>query len=253
MVACSRKKSLPASRSSAAWRLTWLATLLSTLLAALPAQADDWGLSMALSTDYVVRGITRSMGQGSQSVDLGWRRDNGWAMDLGVVALHQDAEGRVLQTSARLGRAWQWDQDWSSELSYTHAAYLGSEQRSSFNYDELSGRLIWQGRWVLSGSWFPKISRRDAQNMLISAPAFSASLGLHQNLPLSLALDAGLGFYAHRTTAARNYVFGSVDLSWSHGLWQCHLSHITSNAEAQGLAQTGRAGSRWLATLQLGF
>jgi len=249
MVACFRKKVLPLTRASAVWTLTGLAML----WVAQPAQADDWGLSLALSTDYVVRGVTRSMGQGSQSLDLAWRRDTGWGVDLGVVALHRDAEGRVLQTSARLGRTWQWDQDWSGELGYAHAAYPGSEQRSNFNYDELAGHLIWQGRWVFSGSWFPKISRRDAQNNLISAPAFSASLGLHQNLPLSLALDAGLGLYAHQTAEPRSYVFGSIDLSWSQGPWQCHLSHIASNAEAQGLAQAGRAGRRWLATLQLGF
>jgi len=253
MVACFRKKDVFAS--CLAFRLSVPCVIigLAAGLSSLPAQADDWGLSLALSSDYVVRGITRSMGQGSQSLDFGWRHPNGWAVDLGVVALHQDAEGRLLQASARVAQGWQWDQDWSGDLSYTHAAYPGSAQRRNFNYDELSGRLVWQGRWFISGSWFPKMSRRSAQNSLLSAQAFSASLGLHQNLPLSLALDAGLGVYTHRSDPARSYAFGSVDLSWSRGPWQCHLSHIASNAESEGFAQAGRAGQRWLATLQLSF
>ncbi|TDP63426.1 uncharacterized protein (TIGR02001 family) [Roseateles toxinivorans] len=221
-----------------------------------PAWADDWSHSVAVASDYVVRGISLSNEHASLAWDISYRGDTGWSAGLGLAALDRDAEGRRLLLTAHLGRSWQLSTDWAAGVALSRSAYPGSARRHRFDSSELSASLGWDGRVNGSLAWYPGAYRNDAQGRPRSGHALSAELSLRQRLVGALALDAGLGYYRLQARAgsdlpatALGYGYGNVGLSWAQGNAQVYLSHIASQAHSRGLTSAARAADRWVLSL----
>nr|WP_316643788.1 hypothetical protein [uncultured Roseateles sp.] len=221
-----------------------------------PARADDWSQAAALSSDYVVRGISLSNEQASLAWDLSYRGDTGWSAGLGLAALDRDAEGRRLLLTAHLGRSWQLTSDWAAGVALSQSSYPGSVRRHRFDSSELSASLGWDGRINGTLAWYPGAYRNDAQGRARSGHALSAELSLRQRLVGALALDAGLGYYRLRAEAGSElpaatlgYGYGNLGLSWAQGNAQVYLSRIASQAHSRGLTTAARAADRWVLSL----
>src|SRR5580692_6469922 len=100
--------------------------------------AESWGGSFAVTSDYLVRGISRS----NQGVAL--QADLHVATDLGVVggifassAQFDPGDHRSAELSAFIGYAWQPNTRWRAKMLASYYGYAWNDSGSLYNYAEL--------------------------------------------------------------------------------------------------------------------
>lgn len=105
---------------------------------------------MALTRDYIVRGITCSDRDPSHQADLHRSFVSGWFAGLSAVTARL---GQYVPISAELapyvgvGRAQ--GKDWPARVTAKHYDYPGSESRDPYRYDEIAADLGWRNHLYL--------------------------------------------------------------------------------------------------------
>ncbi len=139
-------------RGSDSCALARLLAAVATLgcLAASPycIAADLWGGSLALTSDYFVRGISRTDDHAALQLDLHYVNTAGFAA--GVFASNTQidpGEPRDAEISAYLGYVWSAGNDWHGKIIANHYSYPWNQSGSQYNYDEVDLDLAYRG-WL---------------------------------------------------------------------------------------------------------
>src|ERR1044071_485120 len=134
-------------------------TMLGGLWAALPAAAADVTGSVAITTDYLYRGLSQTDGQPAAQAGVQFHSSNGWNAGMwGSSVDFQNSANLAYEFDLQGGYTWQLSPDWSTQLSYVHYAYL-NDNDSGYDYDEVSASVSYQQRATASVSWSPNTSK----------------------------------------------------------------------------------------------
>ena len=126
------------------------------LLPALPAAAADVSGSVAITTDYIYRGMSQTDGQPAAQAGVQFHSSAGWNAGMwGSSVDFQNGSGIAYELDLQAGYAWQLSPDWSMQLGYVHYAYL-NDNESGYDYDEVSASVSYQQRATASVSWSPE-------------------------------------------------------------------------------------------------
>ena len=107
-----------------------------SLLPALPAHAADVSGSVAITTDYIYRGLSQTAGEAAGQAGVQFHSPSGW--NAGVWGSSVDFEngaGLAYELDLHAGYSWSLSPDWSMSLGYVHYAYLDDDD-SGYDYDE---------------------------------------------------------------------------------------------------------------------
>src|SRR5277367_5896034 len=102
------------------------------------AAADQWGGSLSITSDYLVRGVSRSNNQAALQLDLHYLNSSGFVA--GVFASNTQIDpndGRDVELDAFVGFAWTAGSDWRGRILASHYAYPWNQDGSGYNYDEI--------------------------------------------------------------------------------------------------------------------
>jgi uncharacterized protein (TIGR02001 family) len=227
----------------------------AALLPCLRAEAQDaWSGSVAVTTEYIYRGISQSHGGSAAQggVEL-LSPSSGWSLGVwGSTVDFGSSFSPGYEIDLHAARAWSLSPDWSFQLALTHYEYL-DDPATDYDYDELLVSLSFQQRITASVGWSPDTSRFGAGRIAENRRALAYELTLLQPLSANWSICAGAGHYDLRELFGSGYWYWNTGLAFNWHMLQIDLSHIDTDETAAELFGYAVTGSRWTAAFTWRF
>jgi uncharacterized protein (TIGR02001 family) len=233
-----------------------VACLVAQAGAPLPALAADgtWNGSLALTSDYVLRGISQNYGKPAWQGGLSYRGGQGWYAGAWASTIEPYPYGRhPVELDGFAGYAWSIGQSWNARANYTRYAYVFDERRVSYDYDEFALSLGFQDRLAATVSWQPDSSGYSVLGYAQRSPTWAWELSGRQPLARGLSLTASAGYYDTRRLYGEGYGAGSLGLSYSHRHFELEVNRFFVNSTVYRLFDDASADGEWVASLVLRF
>jgi uncharacterized protein (TIGR02001 family) len=232
--------------------VTWsvCAAVSGSLLPALPASAGDVNGSIAVTTDYIYRGLSQTAGKAAAQAGAQFHSSDGWNAGVWASSVDfQNGAGLAYELDLHAGYSWSLSPDWSMNVGYVHYAYL-DDNDAGYDYDELNASVSYQ-QWVTASvAWSPNTSKHTYWGFISEKHAAAYELSMLQPLDPRWSLCAGVGYYDLSDLVDTGYWYWSAGLSFTFQGMQVDLLHIDTDATAARLFD---GGSRWTAGLTWRF
>ncbi len=227
--------------------------------AATPGAELSWGGNLAVTSDFIYRGLSESNGSPALQADL--HADTAGGTFGGVWASTRD---HALDPYAGydveiyLGHRVDLGSAWALSFSARSHYYAGRTQELSDDYQQLSGALIWLDRWALSLSAIPNAPRYWYQSRISRSPAWIADTTGQWLISHGLFLTGGAGYYRSTGTgprrfAATGYGYGNVGLAFERRRWRLDVGYFLAQDQARELFSYPIAKHRFASTLSWQF
>ncbi len=209
--------------------------------------ADSWGGSIAATSDYLVRGISRSNQDPAVQADLHVATNSGLIAGMFASSTQIDPrEGHDAEISALVGFAWRASSAWNAKILASYYAYPWNERGSRYNYTELTIEAAYSDWLNINVEYSP-----DARYLLNYSPgvsATSAEITVRTPVRHRMAATAGIG-HSQFSGGVGGYTYwsagGVIDLS----PWVISLGFVDTDAYARTLFYSDAAHDRWSATV----
>jgi uncharacterized protein (TIGR02001 family) len=215
--------------------------------------ADDlWGGSVALTSDYFVRGISRSDDHAALQLDLHYVNISGFVAGLFASNAKIDpSEPEDVLLSGFLGYAWSAGNDWHGKVLASYYSYPWNALGSQYNYDELDLDVAYQDWAGVSLTYSSNSPRYLPNRGLTGVTAKSAELNLQRPVPAlsKLSGTAGVGYYYLQGPGVTGYVYWSLGAAYDLAPVSLTLSYVDTTAGANALFYNAAAGGRWTGTV----
>lgn len=208
--------------------------------AALPAQT---GVYVVAASDYVVQGVSQTLGESSLQAGAGYRHRSGvfagvWVAENTLLKNDNNNGGNLREVDYYAG--WQTTAaggTWTATL--THYGYPGERYYSDYRYNELA--VSWRGGQGLSATVGVTDNFRnyDRHSGFLE---FAWERALSENL----VFNAGLGYHDTERLFGRGYGYTNAGLTWLAGRFAVDLSYIDTTSGAAVIFGDEAAGSRWM-------
>jgi len=236
--------------------LLFMAGLGVARLACAGLALDDFGGSLALTSDEIYQGLSQTCGDPAAQADVHYRSSGGqtasegFAGVWGSAGLGQSACGKARELNLYAGYSLALGQDSSAALTYTHYAYPGGSYTLPrlagyrYDYDTLEAQWAWQDRVFLTVSWAPDALRFADYAAQRDRNALSYGLQLHQPLLAGITFSAGVGYDEIPEPSGAGYGFWNAGLGYSLGPVQLQVGYFGTQSRATRVFGSDVAGSR---------
>jgi uncharacterized protein (TIGR02001 family) len=198
------------------------------------------GGEIALTSDYIYRGVSQSDGHGAVQADLHVGTPGGTFAGVWASSRDQDLEpGANAVLEAYLGHRFSLGSTWSATLSARSHSYLGaSSYDPSDDYQEISAAVTYLDSWSLSVTSIPNAVRYWFYTRLTREPAWVGDTSGQWLLGRQVFVTAGAGYYRTQgpgsgVDRATGYGYGNAGLAWEHGAWRADLGYFLTQDAAQ--------------------
>jgi len=236
---------------------SFIATALLAGLALDSAQAAPpvWGGSVALSSNYLVRGVSRSSNDPAVSGEVHAQFAGNFFAGVGAISSRvQPRASTTLELSATAGFAGALNDDWTGRISATHYETPWSDFADYYRYDEFTGELAFRDRWFVSVTWSPNTSLyAQGYGPVAHRNTMAYETSYREPLKRGFSAFAGAGYYDLDDLFGEGYWYGSLGASLIRERWQFDLSWVMPESVAQHLSYAGAAEQRLLATVTRNF
>ena len=236
-------------------RARFALALASALGVAAPSHAEGaFGGSVALTSDYVFRGLSQSCGKPAAQADVHYgmsaarSASNTFVGAWGSLDLSSEECQARSEVNLYAGHTWMTGASSNATLTYVHYTYpSGSLPR--YDYDELEGAWAYEDRLFITLAWSPDTLRYQEHSIYYDRQALSCGLQLHQPLGTAFTLSGGVGYDQYADPRGTGYGFWNTGIAYALGKAQIDVSYFDTAARATRLYGSYVAGSRWSATL----
>ncbi len=239
-------------RDDAGCRASAAAALSIVLLTTTPhcVAADVWGGSIDLTSDYLVRGISRSDDHPALQLDLHYVSSSGFFAGAFASSTQIDPEARRdAELSAFLGYVWSDGSDWQGKILAANYSYPWNQAGSLYNYDEIDLQVSYQ-QWIqIAVAVFPDVRRYSYDGGVARVMSESAELNLQRPLIGRLSATAGVGYYEEGGADRAGYAYWSVGAAYDWSPISLGLSYVGASGAANSLFYNAAVGGRWSGTV----
>lgn len=210
--------------------------------------ADLWGGSLALTSDYLVRGVTRTYDQPALQLDLHVIDNSGFVA--GVFASNtriSDDAPRDAELNPYLGFAWKTAADWHGKVVASYYAYPWNAQGSRYNYMELDADWGYQEWLDVAASYSPDSPRYVQGRGVKGISESSVEVNLQKVLFRRLSGTAGIGYANLAGAGGTGYVYWSVGAALDLAPVALAISYVDTSSGARLLYGDAAATGRWVA------
>jgi len=214
--------------------------------------ADEWGGSVALTSDYFLRGISRTSDHAALQLDFHYSNPNGFVA--GVFASNAQIDSRDpedVELSGFVGFVWNLDEAWRARVLASHYAYPWNREGSHYNYDELDLDVSYQGWLHFELGYSPNSPRfvGSPYLQLIGVTEKSGEVSAQRQILGKLSLTAGVGYSFLDGPKSGGYVYWSGGAAYDFQSLTLALAYVNTSAEAKALFYNGAASGQWMGTL----
>ncbi len=205
---------------------------------------------MGITSDYFVRGISRSNDQAALQLDLHYVSD--WGLLAGVFASNTQidpGERKDAEISGYLGYVWATGADWQSKVLVTAYTYPWDFAGSRYNYEEIELGTTFRSWLNLTVSYSPNAPRYIYSKGLSGVSAESAELNIQRPLWQKLSGSAGVGYYHLSDGTPSGYTYWSVGVVYDLSPVSLAVSYVDTSAAANLLFYNAASGGRWAGTI----
>ncbi len=214
------------------------------------AAADSWGGSLGVTSDYIVRGISRSYDRAALQLDLHYSNRSGFVAGLFASNTQIDPDQRRdVELDAFVGFAWTAGSDWRGKILASHYAYPWNLHGSGYDYDELDVDLAYQEWLDVTVVYSPNAPRYLLWHGLVGVTSESAEVSLQRPVLGRLSATAGIGYSHFGGPDAAGYAYWSVGAAYSFAPVSLAVSYVNTTAGAKALFYNAAADGRWTGTV----
>jgi uncharacterized protein (TIGR02001 family) len=211
--------------------------------------AETWGGSLAVTSDYLVRGISRSNQDPAAQADVHVATDSGFIGGVFASSAQFDSgDGRSAELSAFLGRAWQLGGAWRAKLLASYYGYVHNDSGSQYNYAELGFDATFDDWLSIEAVYSPDSPRYVSGRGISGVAAKTAEMTVRTPWIHRAAGTAGVG-YADFSGPGGGYAYWSAGGVLDFAPWSISLAYVNTSAEAAALFDSEAAHNRWTATV----
>ncbi|HYL02178.1 MAG TPA: TorF family putative porin [Steroidobacteraceae bacterium] len=207
------------------------------------------GGNLAVTSDYIYRGVSESDGHGALQADLHAATSTGTFA--GVWASTRDRDlvpGSAGELQLYLGQRFALGSAWSATLSARDDSFVGNASSGADDYQELDLTFAWLDRWTVSLGAIPNAARYLTYEAYGSAeyyrlgrsPAYVADSAVQWLLARALYATGGVGYYyassrGPRPREAIGYAYGNAGLAWQLERWRLDVGYFATQRRAARL------------------
>ena len=214
--------------------------------------ADEWGGSAALTSDYFVRGISRTRNNAALQLDFHYSNPNGFVA--GVFASNTQidrSERKDVELSGFLGFVWNIGEPWRARFLATHYAYPWNHAGSHYNYDELDLDISYQG-WLHFDLGYSPNSPRFVPFPypgLVRVAEKSGEVSAQRQIFGKLSLTAGVGYSFLDGPEPGGYAYWSGGAAYDFRSATLAVAYVNTTAKAKALFYNAAATGQWTGTV----
>ncbi|HEY0801829.1 MAG TPA: TorF family putative porin, partial [Steroidobacteraceae bacterium] len=216
-----------------------VALLIGFNLASTPSKAvDRWGGSVALSSDYYVRGISRTSDDPALQLELHYSSPSGFVA--GVFASNAQIDRREpkdVELSGFIGFAWNVTDDWRGKILASHYAYPWNRAGALYNYDEFDLDVAYQGWLHFSLGYSPNSPRFIAApyNTFVRVTEKSAEVSLQRPIFGKFSAAVGVGYSVLGGQESGGYAYWSGGIAYDWQPVTLALTYVNTSPGAKAL------------------
>lgn len=212
--------------------------------------AEVWGGSVGITSDYIVRGISRSDGRAALQVDLHYLNGSGFVAGLFVSNTQFDTgDHRDAEIDGFLGFAWSVGNDWNGKILASHYTYPWNDAGSGYDYDEFDVDLAFQQWLNVAFIYSPNAWRYVPSLGLIGVTSESAEINVQRPLRGKLSVTAGVGYSHYDGPRAGGFAYWSAGAAYDLAPVAVVLSYVNTTAGAKALFYNAATEGRWTGTV----
>lgn len=222
--------------------------------------SDRFGGSVALTSDYVYRGISHSRGHWALQGGMHAKLADDWSAGVwGSTIDHNDPNHNSFELDGFLSYRHVLSSDWQLRANFTHYAFLQDDSLLGHDYDELSVGINFRSRLLLTVAWLanaPTMNYYDDMHggfYVVAANDSAAAVDLNFIQPISNVWSATFGAGYYDAPRDAGYAYGHAGLTAVCGPVDFQLLYIESERQAGGIYTDWTTGRRWSATVQYKF
>jgi uncharacterized protein (TIGR02001 family) len=225
------------------------------------AQAVSFGGDVAITSDYIYRGVSETDNKGAVQLDLHASLATGtfagvWSSTLDNKFLPHasyDVEGYI-------GQRFDLSSAWNTSITATNYSYLGGHQHYSSDYQQIAASISYLDRWTLTLSAIPNAVRYWDYYGVTRSPAYDAETSGQWLIAKGFFITAGAGYYLFTDTNASpiahpsmGYAYGNVGLAYEWRSWRADVGYFLTQERAQRLFPYPSANDHFAGTLSWRF
>ena len=212
--------------------------------------ADVWGGSLGITSDYIVRAISRSNARAALQFDLHYLNGSGFLAGLFASNTQFDSEDRRdVEIDGFLGFAWSAGNDWHGKILANHYTYPWNQAGSGYDYDEFDVDLAFQ-QWLSAAFVYSPNAWRYLRSLgLIGVTSESAEVNVQRPVLGKLSATAGVGYSHYDGPSPGGFAYWSVGAAYDLAPVALVLSYVNTTAGAKALFYNAAAEGRWTGTV----
>jgi uncharacterized protein (TIGR02001 family) len=211
---------------------------------------DRWGGSVSVTSDYLVRGVSRSNDHVALQLDLHYLNQSGFVAGLFASNSQIDpGEPGDIEVSAFVGFAWNFATDWRGKVIATHYRDPWNRAGPHYDYDELDLDIGYQDWLDIGIAYAPNAPYFTGDDDLRSTPAESAEINLQRPIRGKLSGIAGVGYYHLDGPGAGGYAYWSAGIAYDLKPLSLAVQYVDTTSAAKTLFYNEGAGGRWTGTV----
>jgi len=219
--------------------------------------AQRWYPSLAVSSEYVVRGISQSGGETVAQGGLSHAAPRGpyagfWAST--ILARRpgdRSAAGMELDLFAGTRRAI--GHAWTLDIGVVRYMYPQDDRQFDYDYTELVATLDYRGRAWLTLTASPDTSLYSLRGLASDRAAYSVGMAFEQPVTHRFGISAGVGYYDLRELYDTGYGYWNAGITWQMGNISVDVTHMRTDSTARALFGDYRAGPHTVLTVSMGL
>lgn len=239
------------SQAENRWATFRLALLAAGIAAAGPAYGQQSYVTAGATTDYVVRGLTRTQGEAALQADAGFVTARGtsagvWAS---TVDLNPGA-GASSEFAAYMAQRLRTDMDVAIDLRVARYLYPGDIDPYPYDYTEIRAGLVFRDAFELAVAYSPDWSTFSRTGGFVRGrPALWVEGSASWPVGPQASLTGGAGYADVSEHTGQDYAYYSVGVEWRWRRLTAGLSLVGTDAAGERLFGPARAGDRIVASV----
>jgi uncharacterized protein (TIGR02001 family) len=196
---------------------------------------SSWGGSLVFTSDYLVRGISRSNDQAAIQLDLHFSADSGLLAGLfASTAQIATDQPRDVELDAFLGYAWNSGGDWRGQVRETYYTYPWNQQGSAYNYTEFDADVVYRDAIEIVGVYSPDTPRYLMNRGFVDVTSSAVEVNFQHQLYDKLSGIAGAGYSYLGGASGAGYEYWSAGAMYDFG----HVTLVVSYVGVSGGAKS---------------